>query len=121
VVDPPLGSALARSIATYMSAALCLTAWKEPIGAPNWTRCFTCDDQVQDAAATPDRGDRQAHQRQVRDPWNQVRRGHMSHVQGRVEGGDPFRVHLRAADHHHATVGDQRDLIGPVGIKNEPA
>ncbi len=36
--DTPHGPA--RS-ATYMSTALCLTAWNEPIGTPNWWRSLT--------------------------------------------------------------------------------
>src|SRR5262245_1734093 len=34
-------SARARSMATYMSTAMCLTAWNDPIGTPNWCRSFT--------------------------------------------------------------------------------
>ena len=32
-------AARARSMATYTSTAMCLTAWNEPIGTPNWWRC----------------------------------------------------------------------------------
>ncbi len=78
------------------------------------------DGQVQDAPAAPDGGDRQAHQGQVGDTRHQVWRVNVSYMQGRVEGGDRFGAHLRAADHHHATAGDQRDLVRPVGIQDKP-
>ena len=91
--------------------------------------------QVEDAAAGADGGDRQAHQGEVGDARHQadaarpdrrqrrapgIARAHMGHVQPLVERVEPLRRHRGAAHDHDPVAGEQRHLVGPVSVEDEP-
>jgi len=78
--------------------------------------------EVEDAATGADRSGREAGEGQIRYPCDECALSFdMGHMQVGVEDGDPFGGQVGAAYDSDAVRGEQRDLVGAVGVEDVTA